>query len=136
MNERKSAIRLNPPGPVTMETTTSRRRSQRLFLQVQVLVEGKLANKSPFSEVTHTIVVNAHGALVEMSTSLDSGQIVSVQNVRTTEKIECNVKLVTAAGAGKFNAALEFVRPNAGFWRISFPPDDWAARYADIKKEA
>ena len=119
-----------------METTTSRRRSQRLFLQVQVLVEGKQANKSPFSEVTHTIVVNAHGARVEVSASLDSGQIVTLQNVRTTEKVDCTIKLVTPNGAGKFNAALEFVKPNAAFWRISFPPDDWATRYADMKKES
>ncbi len=49
-----------------MEITTGKRRSQRLFLQVRVVVEGNLANKSPFSEETHTIVVNAHGALVEM----------------------------------------------------------------------
>ena len=49
-----------------METTAGRRRSQRLFLQVRIVVEGTLANKSPFSEETHTIIVNAHGALVEM----------------------------------------------------------------------
>jgi hypothetical protein len=117
------------------ENTSSRRRSQRLFLQVLVVVQGKLAKKSPFSEETHTIVVNAHGALVEMSASLDQGQIVSLRNVRTTEEIDCHVKLVTPAGAGKFNAALEFVNPNAGFWRISFPPDDWAVRYAEVKKD-
>ena len=45
--------------------TTTRRRSQRLFLQVRVIVEGKLANQTPFSEETHTIVLNAHGALIE-----------------------------------------------------------------------
>ena len=104
-----------------METTSNRRRSQRLFLQVRVVVQGKLASKSPFSEETHTIVVSAHGALVEMGVSLDQGQIVTLQNVRTTEKSECGVKLVTPSGAGKFNTALEFTNPNPGFWRISFP---------------
>ena len=118
-----------------MEPTTNRRRSQRLFLQVQIIVQGKLAKKSPFSEETHTIVVNAHGALVELSASLDQGQIVSLQNVRTAERIECTVKLITPAGAGKFNVALEFLEHNAEFWRISFPPDDWSVRYADMKKE-
>jgi hypothetical protein len=119
-----------------MEATNNRRRSQRLFLQVQVVVQGKLANKSSFSEQTHTIVVNAHGALVEMRASLEQGQTISLQNVRTTESIDCTVKLVTPSGAGKFNAALEFVKPHADFWRISFPPDDWSARYADLKKDA
>jgi hypothetical protein len=117
-----------------METATNKRRSQRLFLQVRVVVEWQLPTKSPFSEETHTIVVNAHGALVEMSVSPDQGQVVTVQNVRTTEKSDCAVKLVTPSGAGKFNIALEFTTPNPGFWRISFPPEDWSIRNPDAKR--
>ena len=117
-----------------METTSNKRRSQRLFLQVRVVVEGKLANKSPFSEETHTIVVNGHGALVEMGISLDQGQIVTLLNMRTSEKTECAVKLVTRAEPQKFNTALEFTNPNPGFWRISFPPDDWSIRSPDAKR--
>ncbi len=117
-----------------METTTSRRRSQRLFLQVKVILEGKQGNKSPFSEETHTVVVNAHGALVETSISLDQGQIISMQNVRTAEKIDCSVKLVTSVGPKKFNTAVEFTKPNPGFWRISFPPEDWSLRNPDAKR--
>ena len=74
-----------------MEATAGRRRSQRLFLQVRIVVEGTLANKSPFSEETHTIIVNAHGALVEMGASLEQGQIVTMRNVRTSEKIELSL---------------------------------------------
>ena len=69
-----------------MEPATNKRRSQRLFLQVRVVLEWKRPNKSPSTEETHTIVVSAHGALVEMGVSLDQGQIVTLQNVRTTEK--------------------------------------------------
>jgi hypothetical protein len=118
-----------------MEPTTGRRRSQRLFLQVRVVVEGHLANKSPFSEETHTIVVNAHGALVEMKISLEQGQIVSLRNAVTGEKSECAIKLVTPSGPGKFNAALEFTNPNPDFWHVSFPPDDWSARNLTAKKD-
>ena len=117
-----------------MEPTSNKRRSQRLFLQVRVVVEGKRPNQSPFNEETHTIVLNAHGALVEMSLSLDQGQIVSLRNVRTTEKSDCAVKLVTPSGAGKFNTALEFTKPNPGFWHISFPPEDWSLRNPDAKR--
>ncbi len=118
-----------------MEPTPGRRRSQRLFLQVRVVVEGKVAGKPPFSEETHTIIVNAHGALVEMATAIDQGQTVSMKNVRTGEKIECNVKLVTPAGVGKFNVAFEFTKPNPDFWRISFPPEDWAVRNLEVNKK-
>ena len=117
-----------------MEPATNKRRSQRLFLQVRVVLEWKRPNKPPSTEETHTIVVSAHGALVEMGLSLDQGQIVTLQNVRTTEKSECGVKLVTPSGAGKFNTALEFTTPNPGFWRISFPPEDWSLRYPDAKR--
>jgi hypothetical protein len=117
-----------------MEPATNKRRSQRLFLQVRVVLEWKRPNKSPSTEETHTIVVSAHGALVEMGVSLDQGQIVTLQNVRTTEKSECRVKLVTPSGAGKFNTALEFTTPNPGFWRISFPPEDWSLRDPDAKR--
>jgi len=117
-----------------METTTSRRRSQRLYLEVRVLVEGKLANQNPFQEETHTSVLNAHGALVEMSIAPEQGQTVSVLNIRTGAKSDCQVKIATPAGAGKFNVALEFTKPNPGFWRISFPPEDWSIHNPDAKR--
>ena len=117
-----------------MDTNAGRRRSQRLFLQVRIVVEGTLPNKSPFSEDTHTIIVNAHGALVEMGTSLDQGQVVTMRNVRTSENIECTVKLVTRSAGGKFSTAFEFTNPNPGFWRISFPPEDWSIRNPESKR--
>jgi hypothetical protein len=110
--------------------SANRRRSQRLFIQTPVYVDGVLANKSEFSEKAQTIVVNAHGALVEMDVSLDPGQRVILCNVRTSEKIASEVKLVTPGESGKFNVALEFVDPNPAFWHISFPPEDWSAHRA------
>jgi hypothetical protein len=107
--------------------SANRRRSQRLFIQIPIHVEGVLANKSEFSEEAQTIVVNGHGALVEMAASLDPGQRIVLRNVRTTEKIASEVKLVTPGESGKFNVALEFVDPNPGFWHITFPPEDWSA---------
>jgi hypothetical protein len=117
-----------------METTTSRRRSQRLYLEVRVLVEGNLANQNPFQEESHTRVLNAHGALIEMSVAPEQGQTVSLLNIRTGAKCDCQVKIVTPAGAGKFNVALEFVQPNPEFWRISFPPEDWSIHHPEAKR--
>lgn len=117
-----------------METTASRRRSQRLFLQVRVIVEGTLLNNSAFREDTHTIIVNAHGALVEMEASLEQGQTVTLQNVRTSDKIECTVKLVQRSAGGKYSTAFEFKKANPGFWRISFPPEDWSIKGPEAKR--
>lgn len=114
----------------------NRRRSQRLFIQIPVVVEGQLANKSEFSDKAQTVVVNAHGALVELGVSLEPGQRVLLRNVRTNEKIASEVKLVTPGESGKYNVALEFVDPNPGFWHISFPPEDWSAHRLNPTKKA
>ena len=117
-----------------MEPTSNKRRSQRLFIQVKVVIEGKAANKSPLQEETHTIVVNAHGALVEMGAQLDQGAVVTMRNARTNDSAECEVKLVTPATGGKFSTALEFTKPNPSFWRVSFPPEDWSIRSPEAKR--
>jgi hypothetical protein len=117
-----------------METTSNRRRSQRLFLEVPVLVEGKLANQTPFQEEARTSVLNAHGALLQMGAQLDQGQVVSLHNNWTRAKCECQVKLVTPAGAGKFSTAIEFVQANPDFWCITFPPEDWAVHATESKR--
>jgi hypothetical protein len=119
-----------------MTAPGNRRRSQRLFLQVPVVVEGQLANKSNFSETTKTIVLNAHGALVELEAALEAGQTVTLRNARTKEQEESTVKLVTPGESGKFNVALEFKNPSPSFWHISFPPDDWPVRHTEPKKTA
>lgn len=117
-----------------MDTTTTRRRSPRLFLQVRVLLEGKQPNQQPFSLEAQTVVVNAHGALIEVGTALKQGQTVSMKNVRTGEAVECTVKLVSAAPGGKFSTAFEFAQPNPNFWRISFPPEEYISKGPDPKK--
>jgi hypothetical protein len=116
------------------EITTTRRRSQRLFLRVPVVVQVSEPNGPTFLEETHTVVLNAHGTLLEMQAALETGQTVSLKNLRTSEQIECTVKLVTASDGGKFNVALEFKKPNASFWQISFPPEDWAPHDKDPRK--
>jgi hypothetical protein len=117
-----------------MNNIATKRRSQRLFLQVRVIVEGRLPDQKPLNEDTHTVVVNAHGALVEMTAALDQGQIVVLRNVRTGERIDCKVMLVKPVTGGKFSTAFEFVHPNPDFWRISFPPEDWSTRHLEPKK--
>jgi hypothetical protein len=116
-----------------MSPAVNQRRSQRLFIQTPVVVEGQLADKSRFSEETKTIVVNAHGALIGLSAGLDHGQVLILRNVRTGEVQESVVKLVSPGDPGKFNVAVEFTKASPDFWRISFPPDDWSNRYSETR---
>jgi hypothetical protein len=97
-----------------------------LFLRVPVVVESTESSTPPFRTETHTVVLNAHGTLIEMDMALETGRTVSLKNLKTSEQIDCTVKLITNAERGKFNVALEFKTPNANFWQVSFPPEDWS----------
>ena len=124
-----------PKGPTTkMPTPTesslagnpsSRRRSQRLFIQIPVVVSGQVDQSTPFSEEANTVVLNAHGALVQLSTAVQIGQKIMLQNVRTKEQQEVTVVFLAPAEGRKSNVALEFTSPRPDFWHVAFPPEDW-----------
>ncbi len=117
-----------------LHASSTRRRSQRVFLQVRIVVQGKLAGKPAFEETTRTILVNAHGALVELRVAVEQGQILVLKNAQTNEKQESVVKLVSAGERQNFNVAVEFTTPNPGFWSVKFPPEDWTGKHPDAKR--
>jgi hypothetical protein len=116
------------------DTSPTRRRSQRLFLKIRIVVEGKIPGKPAFEETTRTIIVNAHGALVELGVSVEQGQTLIIKNIQTNEKQESIVKLVSAGEGRNFNVAVEFTTPNPGFWSVNFPPEDWTPKHPDAKR--
>ena len=85
-----------------------------------------LGYKLPFREETETLVISAHGALVPMATSVTPGQKIIVGHKQTQEQKECTVAYLGPVQGGKTLVGLEFTRPDAGFWRIAAPPEDWA----------
>jgi hypothetical protein len=124
----------DPIGSPSSAAHTRRRRSQRLVLAIPIMVEGELVPNTPFSEQTKTAVLNAHGALLQLATLLQSGQHVTLRNLFTNETQESVVVSSKIDEEGKASTALEFASPNPNFWRISFPPDDWSYRHPDAKK--
>jgi hypothetical protein len=103
----------------------TRRRSMRVLLSMPVTVKGKGEDGKAFDEDSRTLVVNAHGALIALSTPVKMGTTLTVANNRTKESLECRVAFVGHAQAGKTQVGIEFVNPSPNFWEISFPPDDW-----------
>jgi hypothetical protein len=103
----------------------SHRRSQRLLIQIPVVVSGQVDRGTPFSEETNTVVLNAHGALVQLNTVVQIGQKITLQNVRSQETQEVTIVFVAPAEGRKSNVALEFTRPRPDFWHVAFPPEDW-----------
>ncbi len=103
----------------------SRRRSQRLFLQVPVTVRRE-ADSGGFTEETVTMVVNAHGALVAVAAAVQLGETLLIKNKVTGEEQPCRVAYLASPVSGKVQVGLEFIQSAPLFWRISFPPDDWS----------
>lgn len=112
------------------------RRSQRILLCVRVIVSGKHANGSPFSEHTTTQVVNAHGALILLHEPVVVGQLLNIKHVATGEELVCTVMDLTPGQLEIPEIGIEFVHPNARFWRVSFPPEDWTPRSPYAKRFA
>lgn len=109
----------------TVVGSNNRRRSQRVLLQISVIVEaeidrGKLVRLNAF-----TLVVNAHGGLLEIGLPLRPGQKVALvlpaSGLRKSSRI---IGFRRSQDAG-FLVAFEFDSPTPQFWPIDFPPDDW-----------
>ena len=113
------------PGP--------RRRSQRVLMQVPIRLCGTDAQGKKFEEVTATLAINAHGALVLMQARVISGGKVQLQHNLTKEEQECHVAFLGPVRSGKSEVGLEFSDARPSFWRVAFPPEDWTSRHPEAR---
>ncbi len=101
------------------------RRSQRLLLDVPLIVRGETPELQPFQEETFTIVVSAHGALLVLATKVAPGQKLLLMNPQTWDEREGRVAYSGSPYGGLAHVAIEFTRPAPEFWPVSSPPEDW-----------
>ena len=123
------SVRLNPEPdqqPFESEQWANRRRSQRVLVRVPVLVRGRAEDASPLSEATHTLVVNAHGALVVLEMDVRPGLEIVLRHGVSGIEVEANVVHVGKKEANKAEVGIVFTHPAPHFWGIAFPPTDWA----------
>ncbi len=102
-----------------------RRRSQRVFLSIPVVVEGHTLKGEKFSEETTTLAVSAHGGLVTLSNAVDARQTVMVIHRASGQQQSCHVAYSGTIRRGKTEVGLEFTAAAPKFWQIDFPPTDW-----------
>jgi len=119
------------PGPLT-----NQRRSQRILLSLPIRISGERANGAPFSESTHTIVVNAHGALIKLREAILVGQELRIKNLATNEELVCKVVDIDPGQNDGPEIGVAFNEPCPRFWRVSFPPSDWSHRSPEAKRYA
>jgi len=119
--------------PPAVGDDTGPRRSQRVMLKASVLVLARDADNKPLSEETHTVTVNAHGAMILLSLNMSIGEVLMLRHLRTGEEVSCRLVYVNPYQSGRREIGIDFIKPFPRFWRISFPPDDWTTRSPEAK---
>jgi hypothetical protein len=114
----------------------NQRRSQRILLTVPIEVSGISSNSAVFSERTSTLVVNAHGALIQLRERVVAGQKLRMRNATTKEEISCAVMDINPGNTVIPEVGVEFSTPNPHFWRVSFPPADWTPRSPEARRNS
>ena len=104
---------------------SNRRRSERVLLQVPILVRVQTRDGKTAEEETRTEVVNAHGGLMKLKMELLAGQPIMLINSRSKVEQGCHVVRVEHGMGTTSAVAFEFDKPTPQFWPVSFPPDDW-----------
>jgi len=113
--------------------TGARRRSQRVLMQVPIRLRGTDVQGKDFEELTETLAINAHGALVLLTARLVSGGLVHMRHNKTEEEQECHVAFLGPVRSGKAEIGLEFTTPRPTFWRVAFPPEDWTPKSPEAR---
>jgi len=101
------------------------RRSQRVLLRLPIQVRWTPPGETAIAEETTTLVVNAHGALIVLGMKVKAGARIFVSNSALAQDKECRVVRVSGRVENKNEVGVEFLRPDAKFWGLEFPPDDW-----------
>jgi hypothetical protein len=92
-----------------------------------VILEMQLEKGPPVRIDAFTLVVNAHGGLVELGLPLRTGQKLSIIHpVSGAQKPSKIVGIRRSQDSSDFLLAFEFDSPTPNFWPIEFPPTDWS----------
>jgi len=110
----------------------NRRRSQRVFLRLPILIIARGADNQHVSENAFTTNVSAHGAMLLLTMRVALNQKILIRHIETLEEQFVRVVHVTPAAEHKSEVGVEFLKAAPKFWRISFPPDDWTPHDPEI----
>ena len=111
----------------TPNNPINRRRSERVMLQMRIMVIADDIEHKSRQEEALTLIVNAHGGLLKMKMDVHVGQPMKLLNLHNKMQQGCRVVRVEDTSPEFFNVAFEFDQPNPNFWPVVFPPADWNA---------
>jgi hypothetical protein len=107
----------NQSGPPAVKYS-ERRRSPRSLLDMPLVVRGLSVEKKRFREETSTISVNAHGALIALSTRVVIGQTLVLMDPQNRDERDGRVARFCSRDASVDQVCVEFARPAPEFWQI------------------
>jgi PilZ domain len=100
------------------KTAEERRRAQRALLRISVTVH--VAGKQPIQGFTHT--VSATGAMIILPEALPEGTKLTLENMKTTNKVEARVARAAQVTSEGSLVPVEFMTAAPIFWNVFFPP--------------
>jgi hypothetical protein len=107
------------------DKAADKRRTQRVLLQIPILVRAQFEGDTPLTEETNTLVVNADGALISLAMRVKPSQRLVLRNWSTAKEQDCRVVHVREKPIGKNEVGIAFPSPMPKFWGLTFPPPDW-----------
>lgn len=104
---------------------TSQRRSDRILIDVPLVVRSSSEERQAFREETFTVTVSAHGGLMMLEAPVKLGQTIVLMNPKNWDEREAKVAYLGRPHAGLAQVAFEFNRPAPEFWALESPPANW-----------
>ena len=101
------------------------RRSQRVMLQMPVLIHIHMPDGRHLRQDGFTLVVNAHGCLLAMETKPEVGQRMMLVNPKSGVEQSGTVTCAQKSRDGGYAVAFEFDSSTPQLWSLMFPPKDW-----------
>jgi hypothetical protein len=99
---------------------SSERRSQRVFHKMRLQAQGRSHEGRKFREICETLVVSAHGGLLNLRHEVDNGEMLVLVNPETQEEQECRIVYLGETSNRGIRVGVEFLTPAPHFWGIDF----------------
>jgi hypothetical protein len=100
------------------------RRSERVILRIPLQLSARMPDGRRICIEVNTLIVNAHGGLMDMGMEMEPGQRIMLSNYRSPDLVTATVLRIEKSEDGRSSVAFEFEFPVQDFWPVTFPPDD------------
>lgn len=101
-----------------------KRRSDRVILELPIVVSGTDCLGEAFLEQTRTLVLSRHGAKITLNRKLVPDQEVSIRCHETGRESDARVVGQIGGNEDEYYYGVELLDANADLWGIEFPPLD------------